>query len=415
MSTTTVTATDFEIDQSVDDETFRLQVRDWIGRHTTEGLAEMADWSRLLAGQWWSYPVEMKTKAYKDWDEAMVQEHLVCGHWPSRYGGRDLTTAQSGIVDQECLRANVPRVFRDQGEAWAGPSILDHGSEEQKDYYIPRIIKGEITFCQGFSEPNQGSDLAAIDTRGVIEGDYITITGQKIWTTFGKYANHIFLLCRTDPDKSLRHRGISFVIANIADAGKALEFRGIRQLTGDDEFCETFIDGLRLPVDSIIGGVNNGWAVAMTTLSNERAGRAAAARNSVFAKNFRDLMRVADENGRMDDPEVRRQAVEVYSSLEALHYWASGQGKEIHASVEKLVSSHWGQQFGRLAMLVLGDQAALRPEGVGTAAEGGEYRLNKWQMAYFHSLASTIASGSSEIQRNVISERLLGMPREARG
>lgn len=404
-----------EIDSGTDHKEFQSQVRRWIGEHAPKGLAQMTDWSRLLAGKWWSYQEEMKTDEYKQWDKLMTQERLVCGHWPFRYGGRDLTTGQSAIIDQECLRANVPYVFREQGEAWVGSAILQHGTEEQKDYFLPRIVDGTDRYCQGFSEPDHGSDLAALETKGVIEGDFIYITGQKIWTTAGTHANRVFVLCRTDPDKSLRHRGISFVIVDVEENADTLEFRPIKQLTGESEFCETFLDGAKAPLDYIIGGVNNGWKVAMTTLDNERVGRAAAARNSVFAKNFRELVQVAQERGRTGDPEIRRQMVDLYSTLQALHQWAVPGAKGVHGSVEKLVSSVWSQQFGALAMAVLGESAGIRPEGPGIESTGGDFHLNRWQLAYFQSLSSTIASGSSEIQRNVVAERVLELPREARG
>jgi alkylation response protein AidB-like acyl-CoA dehydrogenase len=405
-----------EIDQRVPDDQFRAQVRDWIGRHAPEGLANMVDWSELLVGNWWNFPEERASEQYTQWEQAMLRERLICGHWPAAYGGRDLTAAQSAIIDQECLRAGLPRIFRDQGEAWLGPAIMANGTEEQKDYYLPRIVSGEHSWCQGFSEPNHGSDLAALETKGVIEGDEIVITGQKIWTTYGGYANMLFILVRTDPDLSLRHKGISFVVVDKSTADPArLEFRPIRQLTGDDEFTETFVDGLRVPVANIIGGVDNGWKVAMTTLDNERAGRAHAARNAVFDTRFRALVRVADELGRSADPEVRREMLDVYTDLQALQFWSGDNGGHANESVEKLVGSLWAQKFGHLAMTVLGEQGAVRPEGVGRKDEGYDYRLNPWQFAYLQSLSGTIASGSSEIQRNIIAERVLGMPREARG
>lgn len=410
-----LTANELEIDQNVDDDTFRRHVREWIGRHAAPGLAGLADWSQLLLGRWWNFPEARASAQYRDWDAAMTRERLVCGHWPTRYGGRDLTSAQSAIIDQECLRAGVPRIFRDQGEAWVGAAIMAHGTQEQKDYYLPKIVSGEHSYCQGFSEPNHGSDLAAIETSGVIDGDTITITGQKIWTTYGQYANMLFLLCRTNPDKSLRHKGITFVIIDKSTVGPELEFRPIRQLDGDDEFCETFLNDVTVPTANIIGGVDNGWTVAMTTLDNERAGRAAAARNAVDANRLRDLVRVAGEHGRNKDPQVQREILDVYATLQALLYWSSGRAGDVHASVEKLVATTWSQQFGHAAMTVLGETGAVRPDGIGRKDEGYDYRLNPWQFSYLMSLSGTIASGSSEIQRNVISERVLGMPRETRG
>jgi len=405
---------DVEIDSSAGPEEFRSQVRAWIGRHATDELTSMTDWSRLLTGNWWSYPDEMATEAYAAWDRAMQEERLVCAGWPTRYGGRELPVDYDVIVDEECLRANVPRVFRDQGEAWVGPAILAHGTDEQKDHYLPRIVAGLDSYCQGFSEPDHGSDLAALETKGVVQGDSLIVNGQKIWTTFAQYASKIFILCRTDPDRSLRHRGITFVIADIAEAGAALEFRPIRQLTGESDFCETFITDLEVPLANVIGGLGNGWAVAMTTLENERGGRSAAARNSAFEKEYQELLGLANASGRVADPDIRRQFLELYADLEALKWWSSS-ANTVHGSVEKIVSSEWGQRFGHLAMAVVGEEASVRPEGVGSEWEGGEYRLSKWQRAYFGSLASTIASGTTEIQKNVIAEQALAFPREPRG
>lgn len=407
--------TEFEIDQNVDDEQFRVLVREWVGRFMPDNLSNIVDWREILLGRWWNFPEERAGAPYLEWEAAMHKERLICGHWPARYGGRDLSSAQSAIIDQECLRAGVPRVFRDQGEAWVGPAIMEHGTEEQKDFYLPRIVSGDHTWSQGFSEPNHGSDLAALETRGVVDGDTITISGQKIWTTYGQYANHIFILCRTNPDQSARHKGISFVLVDAAAADpKQLEFRPIRQIDGDDEFCETFMDGLTVPTANILGGLNNGWNVAMTTLDNERAGRAAAARNWVFQDQLRELARSAAELGRSTDPAVRAEFIDVYGDLRALEQWASGEGRGTHESIEKLTGSIWAQKFGHLAATVHGESGALRPAGVGRKDEGYDYRLTPWQFSYFDSLAGTIASGSSEIQRNIIAERILGMPREAR-
>lgn len=397
-----------EIDSTTDVATFRSQVRDWIAEHAPKGLVQLADWTRLMrgGGEWWSYRNEMDTDAYREWDTAMTAERLVCGHWPAEYGGRDLTVEQCRVLDQECLRANVPRVSREQGEAWVGPSILVHGTEEQKRHFLPRIVSGEHRYTQGFSEPDHGSDLASLETKGVVDGDSIVLTGQKIWTSGALWANQIFVLCRTDPTAA-RHRGISYVIVDIAANADTLRFRPIRQLTGESEFCETFLDGVRAPLAHVIGGLNNGWAVAMTTLENERVGRAAAARNASYRKDFTDLVAVARANGRSADPEVRRRLVAAYTTLCVLDRWSTPGQPGVHQSIAKLVSSEWEQRFGELALAVLGEDAAI-------IGRDGDYDLNRWQRGYLRSLSATIASGSSEIQRNVIAERVLRMPREAR-
>jgi alkylation response protein AidB-like acyl-CoA dehydrogenase len=397
-----------QIDATTDLAGFRQQVRDWIAEHTPKGLAQLTDWTRLMrgGGEWWSYRDEMATDAYQEWDRLMTEEKLVCGHWPVAYGGRELTTEQCRVLDQECLRANVPRVFREQGEAWVGPSILAHGTEEQKARLLPRIVSGEDRYTQGFSEPDHGSDLASLETKGVVDGDRIFLTGQKVWTSGALFATQIFVLCRTDPYASRKHAGISYVIMDIAENPDTLRFRPIRQLTGESEFCETFLDGASAPLSNVIGGLNNGWSVAMTTLANERVGRAAAARNASYRKDFTDLLAVARANGKSSDPEVRRLVVRLYTTLAVLDRWSTPGVRTVHQSVAKLVSSEWEQRFGELALEVLGEDAAVLDQT-------GEYELNRWQRGYLRSLSATIASGSSEIQRNVIAERVLGLPREA--
>jgi len=401
------------LDTTTDLPTFRRALRNWIGDNAPTGLSQLTDWSRLLrgGGEWWSYPDEMRSDEYVLWDKRVTAERLVCSHWPSQYGGRDMSMEMCRVLDEECLRANVPRVFREQGEAFVGPSILEHGTEEQKQQFLPRIVDGTHKYTQGFSEPNHGSDLAALETRGVVEGDEVVITGQKVWTTAAlNGANQIFVLCRTDPAVRPQHRGISYVIVDIAAAGDALTFRPIKQLTGEAEFCETFFDGVRAPLNSVIGGINGGWKAAMTTLENERVGRTSAARNSLMAKDLRELVQEARRTGATHDSEIRRRLVGAHADLKAMERWATPGKPGVHQSVEKLFYSQAEQRFGELALAVLGERAPIRPG----ADEPGRYRLDRWQRGYLQSLSGTIASGSSEIQLNIIAERVLGLPREPR-
>jgi alkylation response protein AidB-like acyl-CoA dehydrogenase len=374
----------------------------------------MADWSRLVRW-WWSMPDKVATDEYKMWEKSLLNERLICGHWPTRYGGRDLKESQARVIDEECLRANVPRLFREQGEAWVGPSILAHGTDAQKEYFLPKIVDGTHRYCQGFSEPDHGSDLGSLETRGIIDGNEISITGQKIWTTAAVHANQIFVLCRTDPAAENKYRGISYVIVDIASNKGRLEFRPIRTLTGASEFASSFFDDTRAPVDHIIGGLNQGWGVAMTTLENERSGRAAASRNALLKKEFDDLVAVARRDGRVDDPEVRRKFGLCYATLQVLNWWATPGRPGANQSVQKLIASEWSQRFGELAFEVLGESAVVRPDQSEEPDEPqAGYTLNRWQQSYLGSLSGTIASGSSEIQRNVISERILRLPREYR-
>jgi alkylation response protein AidB-like acyl-CoA dehydrogenase len=399
---------DVQIDQTVPLDAFRAQVRDWIGDHKPAGLAELADWSALII-RWWSREDECRSDVYHEWQKAMLAERLVCGHWPSEYGGRDLTLPQARVIDEECMRANVPRVFREQGESWVGDTILQHGTKQQKQYFLPRIIDGTHRYCQGFSEPDHGSDLAALETRGVVDGEDLVVSGQKIWTTGAQYATQMFVLCRTDPDRSRRHKGVTFVILDIAQNVGSLEFRPIRDLTGGHEFCETFLDGARAPLAHVIGGLQNGWAVAMTTLDNERGGRSAASKCAVRRKDLEDLRSVALANGRSEDPEVRRMFVRSLAGLEILERW-SHSGKAPHQSVEKVFGADWMRQFGELAFEVKGETSMVRP-AASADSTCHDYPLDRWQDGYFMSLSDSIGGGTSEIQLNILAERVLELPR----
>jgi alkylation response protein AidB-like acyl-CoA dehydrogenase len=395
-----------QIDASTSIDKFRTQVRDWIGDNAPPGLAEMTDWSPLLHG-FFACKAERATDEYAQWVQRMLDEHLVCAHWPTRYGGRDLTPEQARVVDEECLRANVPRVFRELGEAIVGDTVLAYGTEQQKAYFIPRIIDGSHKYSQGFSEPNHGSDLASIDTRGVVDGDELIINGEKTWTTEGQDATMLFVMCRTDPTAENKYRGLSFVLVDVLDNRENIEFRPIKQLTGEAEFCQTFFDDARAPVGNIIGGLNNGWTVAMTTLENERSGRAAQSRKAIRSKDFADLvglLRSADQTG---NQEVRQRLAKEYAVLQALDWWSRPGKPGVHQSVQKLVSASWNQRMGELALEISGESAMIRPDGA-------DYPLTSWQARYLGSLSGTIAGGSNEVQRNVISERILRLPREYR-
>src|SRR6202042_2760837 len=209
--------------------------------------------------------------AYAEWDRALAAARLICPQWPQEYGGQGMDAVRLAVLNEELHRAGVPRVIRGMGESLVGPSIIVHGTPEQQAHFLPRIISGEDVYCQGFSEPGHGSDLAGLETKGEIDGDEVVITGQKLWTSGASKATHMFVLCRTDPGAE-KHAGISFVLIDFKDPG--VSYRPVRQMTGAAEFYEDFLDGVRAPMFNVIGGLNNGWRVAMTTLSNERGGRA---------------------------------------------------------------------------------------------------------------------------------------------
>jgi alkylation response protein AidB-like acyl-CoA dehydrogenase len=296
------------------------------------------------------------------------------------------------------------------GEALVGPSVLLEGTEEQKAAFLPDIISGVAHYCQGFSEPNHGSDLAAVETRGVIEGDEIVVTGQKVWTSGAHMANMIFVLCRTNPDVA-KHGGLSFVLLPFTPENN-IEVRQIQMLNGIGEFSEDFLDGARAPLFNIIGGVNNGWRVAMTALGFER-GADATTQYLSFLPEFWALVEQARATKRDADPAVRQQLAWAYSNVELMRYaglhtmsrMVAGRQPGTLEAINKLHWSEYHRRLGEYAIDLDDDAGLIRPDGDG-------YPMTRWQDLFLSSRSGTIYSGTSEIQRNIIAERVLGLPKE---
>jgi alkylation response protein AidB-like acyl-CoA dehydrogenase len=392
---------------------FRAELRTWIEENHPPGLETAADWYGTHAGGARRERIRLATQdpRYRQWEEALAQARLICPQWPEEVGGRGFTAPQLAILSEELHASGLPRVSRGMGEGLVGPSLIGHGTQEQKDYFLPRIISQEDVYCQGFSEPGHGSDLAAVETRGVIDGDEIVVTGQKVWTSGATSANMIFVLCRTAPDQP-RHKGISYVLMPLADNGFTI--RPIRQMTSAGGFCETFIDGARAPVGNIIGGLNNGWRVAMTTLTNER-GAGSTTQHLPFERQFWELADLARARGREQDPLVRQQLAWAYTQLQLMRCNGlatmdavlAGKPPGRGALAGKLFRSEYNKRLGELAMDLVGPDAMLRPDG-------DDYPLTPWQELFLHSRAGTIFAGTSEIQHNIIGERGLGLPKELR-
>jgi alkylation response protein AidB-like acyl-CoA dehydrogenase len=384
-------------------EAFRREIRSWVAEHRQEDLAGTegnAITYRRAGGR--------VADAYRAWEAASAEAGLVCPQWPAEVGGRGLTAIQMAIFNEELAGAGMPRVNRGMGESLVGPSIIVHGTAEQKARFLPRIVAGEDRYCQGFSEPNSGSDLASVQCRGAVEGDEIVVTGQKVWTSGANAANMIFCLCRTDPGAP-KHRGISYALVPMEDNGVTI--RPLKQMSGASGFFEVFLDGARAPLFNVIGGLNNGWRVAMTTLGNERGG-SATTQHLRFEREFWELVEAARAKGRDHDPLVRQQLAWAYSHVEIMRYQglrtlaglAAKREPGPEASINKLFWSEYHRKLGEIAMDVLGPDALVRPDGDG-------YATNRWQAAFLGSRAETIYAGSSEIQRNIVGERALGLPR----
>jgi alkylation response protein AidB-like acyl-CoA dehydrogenase len=363
-----------------------------------------------------------------EWRETLHANGLLAVNWPSDYGGAGLSELEQLVVAEECTRAGVPQggLNDNFGVQMLGPTLLAWGTEEQKRHFLPRILSREDTWCQGFSEPEAGSDLASIRTKARLEGDIWIINGQKTWTSYGYLANNIFVLCRTksDPEVS-RHGSLSLLLCPLHQDG--IEVRPLKTMTGDDEFTEVFFTDAVCPAANVLGPVHEGWKVAMTLLGFER-GDNAATLPAKFAKDIERLVGLAREYGRLDDPTIREGIAIAYEGVEqmrclglrAVTSWLNGDDIGPESSMHKLFWSEWLQQTTDLAMDILGLDG-ITPVGHGLqgnafpAAEAGTPNTTgAWVDYFLRSRAASIYAGSSEIQLNIISERILGLPRGPR-
>jgi alkylation response protein AidB-like acyl-CoA dehydrogenase len=393
---------------------FHDEVSAWIRDNAPAGLSDLVDWSTPW-GTMGRYQLVQRARThelYAQWEKLMLDAHLVCPQWPEGVGGRGWDPVREAIFDIACHAANVPRIDRGMGEWLVGPSLLAEGTAEQQAAFLPRIVSGEDVYCQGFSEPDHGSDLAAVETRGVVVGDEVVITGQKVWTSDAHDANMIFVLCRTDPDAP-KHAGLSFVLVPFRPENH-IDVRQIRMINGIHEFCEDFFDGARAPLFNVIGGLGNGWRVAMTALSFER-GADAATQYLSYLPEVHALVTQARRLGRIDDPTVRQWIAWAYSNVELMRYagltsmsrMMAGRPPGPLEAINKLHWSEYQRTLGEYAVELDDDAGLIRPDGEG-------YPMTRWQDLYLSSRSGTIYSGTSEIQRNIIAERILGLPKEPR-
>jgi alkylation response protein AidB-like acyl-CoA dehydrogenase len=392
------------IDYSPAAQAFRTEVAQWLVQHAPEELRGV----RVSRD-----PVPELEAALAQWAHIMTEAGYMCVGWPREYGGRGLTGVEVAILNEEFARADLPRLTRGMGESLVGPAIIAHGTAAQKADFLPRITSGEHVYCQGFSEPGAGSDLASLRTTGTIDGDEIVINGQKIWTSNFSRANMIFTLCRTNPEAP-KHRGISYVLVPTGRGERAngVEFRPITRMTGKAHFAETFFNDSRAPLTNVIGGLDNGWRVAMTTLGNERGG-GATTQHLAFAEQFWRLVTEVRARGLIADPRVREQLAWAYSQVEVLRFTGlrlladlagGGSGAGLgNGSTSKVRWSEYERRLAEIAMDILGPDALV---------VGPDYELSYWQEEFLVTRSHTIWGGTAEVQRNIIGERILGLPKE---
>ena len=399
----------------VDAERFRARVRDFLDENLPpgwQGIGAIAD--REEADQF-----------VESWRDTLAASGLLAVTWPQEYGGAGLTKVEQVVLVEELARAGVPAMGHNDtfGIKMLGGTLLRWGTEEQKRFYLPRILRGEDRWCQGFSEPGSGSDLASLSTRAELHGDRWVINGQKLWTSRAREADHIFLLARTDSSVA-KHAGITFLLVDLHQPG--IEIRPIRALSGETEFNEVFFSDAITPASQIIGEVNEGWAVANTLLGLER-GEEAATNPILFRAELDRLLQLAIDRGRTADPVVRDRLADLYARCEIMRFVGmrilagvlnnGSLGPE--ASISKLYWSEYHQRATRLALDILGADA-LTIEGrlplraYRTDDPGAPNTTGSWIGAFYNAVAGTIYAGTSQVQRNILGESVLGLPREPR-
>ena len=285
-------------------ESFRKEIRAWLEDNLPEGWFD----------EGFRQTPEERAAFNEAWPEKLFDGGWICASWPTEYGGKGLSILENVVLNEEFARAKAPMRADFFGDTLVGPTILQWGTEEQKKFFLPRILKGQIAWCQGFSEPEAGSDLASLKTKAELDGEEWVITGQKVWTTQAQYADYCFVLARTDPEAS-KHKGISYLLVPMKQPG--IEVRPIVQPDGSAEFNEVFFTEARCPKDAVVGGVNNGWKVAMTTLGFER-GASATTGYRRFEKEFEVIRRDAEANGRINDPLIRQRLMRQWTDIQIM-------------------------------------------------------------------------------------------------
>ena len=389
---------------SAADEQFRQQVAQWMQQHLSGDFAAL----RFRGGP---RDEDFAPGLRKRWEQVLAQGHWVGAGWATEHGGRGLSISQQVIFFEEYARAGGPGRMGHIGEGLVGPTIAAFGSQEQQQRFLPPILAGQHFWCQGYSEPGAGSDLANIKTRASFDEDrgQWLISGQKVWTSLAHESDWCFVLARTEPG-SVGHRGLSFLLVEMDQPG--IRVQPIRQLTGTSEFNEVFFDQARASADNLIGQPGDGWKIAMALLGFER-GVSTLGQQMQFQNELDEVVRIAKANGAAQDPVLRQRIAQAWSGLRVLRYnslrMLSGvQDGSLRpeATIYKLAWSTWHVALGKLAMDVLGPEAEL--------LAGAPYELTRLQALFLFTRADTLYGGSNEIQRNIIAERALGMPREAR-
>ena len=381
-----------------DVEEFRAEVRQWLADNLVGEFASL----RGRGGPGREHEAFEERRA---WNKHLAAAGLTCLGWPVEHGGRGLSTAHRVAFYEEYARADAPDKVNHFGEELLGPTLIAFGTPEQQQRFLPRILDVTELWCQGYSEPGAGSDLANVSTTAELDGDQWVINGQKVWTSLAHLSQWCFVIARTERG-SKRHAGLSYLLVPLDQPG--VQVRPIVQITGTAEFNEVFFDDARTDASMVVGQPGDGWRVAMGTLTFER-GVSTLGQQIVYARELSNLAALAQRNGAADDPSIRERLTRAWTGLRAMRSYAlatlGGRAVDGQDNVSKLLWANWHRALGELAMDVIG-----KP---GLALTDGE--LDEWQRLFLFTRADTIYGGSNEIQRNIIAERVLGLPREVKG
>jgi len=398
-------------------ERFRREVRTWLETHLPDGWFD----------EGFEMTPEQRSAFNAGWTATLCEGGWICATWPKEYGGKGLSILEGVVLAEEFARARAPMRADFFGDTLVGPTLLQWGTEEQKREFLPKILSGQMSWCQGFSEPNSGSDLASLKTSAVLDGDEWVINGQKVWTTQGHHADYCFLLTRTD-SSAPKHKGISYLLVPMRQPG--VEVRGITQPDGTAEFCEVFFTDARCPKDAVVGGVNNGWQVANSTLAFER-GMSATTGYRRFAEEFDLMVAEARRNGAIDDPLIRQRLMAYWTKIQILRFNGlrslgatladkKDLGVVALGVTNKMFWSEMHQRAMELALDIWGAASLLIDAGPDAGSWPGAlrdrrragYPTSPMMSAFFFSRSETIWGGTSQIQRNIVGERMLGLPKE---
>ncbi len=376
---------------------FRAEVRQWLADNLVGDFAAL----KGLGGPGREYEAFDERRA---WNQHLAAAGLTCLGWPEEHGGRGLSVAHRVAFYEEYALANAPEKVNHLGEELVGPTLIAYGTPEQQKRFLPRIVDVTELWSQGYSEPGAGSDLANVSTSAELVGDEWVINGQKVWTSLAHWAQWCFVIARSEKG-SKRHAGLSYLLVPLDQPG--VEIRPIVQLTGDSEFNEVFFDDARTDASLVVGEPGDGWRVAMGTLTFER-GVSTLGQQIRYARELSGIVDLAKNTGAIDDPVIRERLTRSWVGLKTMRSYALATmdvERPGQDSVSKLLWANWHRELGEIAMDVQGKAALVLDDGT----------FSEWQRLYLFSRSDTIYGGSNEIQRNIIAERVLGLPREARG